>query len=105
MKQKITYELEKEDIQLLKEGLPDNPCDIMQCSHGYRMTCCGCPKYYDYAEKVKVFKENNLYDIALELKELSDKKRKLQSMKDEMAELEKSIQNDEEKYSAVLEML
>ena len=39
--EKREYSFDNEDLKLLKETLPDNPCE--KCSPSERMLCCGCP--------------------------------------------------------------
>ena len=84
MKITQTVEFTIEDKKLLKQLLPKDPCN--GCSN--ILGCCGCPEGYDYAEKVRPYKDANIYNIALAIRRIHDIK---QNMKLEEAEIKHLI--------------
>lgn len=82
-----TVEFTDEDRQLLKQLLPKDPCN--GCNLG--VGCCGCPEGYDYAEKVRPYKDANIYDIALDIRKIHDIKQNMKLEEDEIKNLMESI--------------
>ena len=60
--EKREYSFDNEDLKLLKETLPGNPCE--KCSPSERMVCCGCPDRREYDKVIEVYKDHNIYEIA-----------------------------------------
>ena len=73
------------DLELLKNILPDNPCN--ECDAAIRQYCCGCQKNTDYNACIKQYKDNNIYDIALNIKEVYDIKKMIKEMEDKQQEI------------------
>lgn len=82
-----TVEFTDEDRELLKQLLPKDPCN--GCILG--VGCCGCPEGYDYAEKVRPYKDANIYDIALGIRKIHDIKQNMKLEEDEIKNLMESI--------------
>lgn len=79
-----TVEFTDEDRELLiKQLLPKDPCN--GCNLG--VGCCGCPEGYDYAEKVRPYKDANIYDIALGIRKIHDIKQNMKLEEDEIKNL------------------
>lgn len=58
----ITRTFDKEDVELIKKYLPDNPCESCDASLG----CCGCQAQRDYeATYVKPLKDAGIYEYAV----------------------------------------
>lgn len=87
MKITQTVEFTIEDKKLLKQLLPKDPCN--GCSN--ILGCCGCPEGYDYAEKVRPYKDANIYDIALAIRRIHDIKQNMKLEEDEIKHLMDSI--------------
>ncbi len=67
---KMIMKLSDEDINLLKHDIPDSPCmSCRMCS-----ACCGCNKGDEYNKIIKPYKDNGIYDYALQIKELKNLK-------------------------------
>lgn len=71
----------------IKTLLPKDPCN--GCNLG--VGCCGCPEGYDYAEKVRPYKDANIYDIALGIRKIHDIKQNMKLEEDEIKNLMESI--------------
>lgn len=82
-----TTEYTVEDRALLKQLLPKDPCN--GCNLG--VGCCGCPEGYDYEEKVRLYKDANIYDIALTLRKIHDIRQNMKQEEDEIKHLMDSI--------------
>lgn len=82
-----TVEFTTEDRELLKQLLPKNPCD----GCGDVIGCCGCPDGRDYAEKVRPYKDANIYDIALTIRRIYDIKHNIRLEEEESEHLKNSI--------------
>lgn len=82
-----TVEYTTEDRKLLKQLLPKNPCD----SCGAGVGCCGCPNGRDYEEKVRPYKDANIYDIALTIRKIHDIKQNIRLEEAEIEHLKNSI--------------
>lgn len=82
-----TVEFTDEDRELLKQLLPKDPCNGCNLVVG----CCGCPEGYDYAEKVRPYKDANIYDIALGIRKIHDIKQNMKLEEDEIKNLMESI--------------
>lgn len=79
---KREYSFDNEDLKLLKETLPGNPCE--KCSPNERMVCCGCPDRREYDKVIKVYKDHNIYEIACAIN-------KVDALVDEEARLKTQI--------------
>ena len=80
-------EFTDEDRKLLKQLLPKNPCN--DCSDV--VGCCGCSDGRDYAEKVRPYKDANIYDIALGIRKIHDIKQNIKREENEIEHLMDSI--------------
>lgn len=78
-----------DDFKLLSRVLPNNPCT--KCDARIRGYCCGCQQGTDYNKVVKPYKDNNVYEIALQIKEYYD--------------LQKAINNFIDKQDDILDSL
>ena len=81
--EKREYSFDNEDLKLLKETLPDNPCE--KCSPSERMVCCGCPDRREYDKVIEVYKDHNIYEIACAI-------HKVDALVDEETKLKTQIQ-------------
>ena len=61
------YIFDNEDRRLLSIELPDNPCDNYSLK---KNECCWCSDVDKYAKTVKLYKERNIYDLALKIKSM-----------------------------------
>lgn len=86
-----------EDLELLKTPLPYNPC--LTCGVG--AACCGCPEGREHLEKVKRYKELNIYDIACNLAKIKTLENEIKEKKQEIVDIEKNI--PEEVLNAISE--
>lgn len=85
--------LSKEDIDLLKEVLPMNPC--RKCSINARMGCCGCVEKCIHEQKLKPYNETGILELALQISYQRDRLNAYN-------QLEKEIQIDSEKLRGKL---
>lgn len=81
------YKLSENDIELLKNILPDNPC----CDCYIGSACCGCPEGGKYERQVKPYKEAGIYEIALNIKKSRMIKRIIKAREEELEALINSI--------------
>ena len=63
-----TYIFDFDDYKLLHSILPNNPCH--SCSENN--SCCGCPSGDSYSKKIRPYRDNGIYELALELKSADD---------------------------------
>ena len=82
-----TVEFTVEDRKLLKQLLPKNPCD----GCGVGVGCCGCQDSRDYEEKVRPYKDANIYDIALTIRKIHDIRQNIKLEENEIEHLKNSI--------------
>jgi len=68
MKKTEKIEFTKKDIELLRQEIADNPCD--DCSLQRDGSCCGCPSGRDYMAAIKPYKDANILEYAIALKDL-----------------------------------
>lgn len=101
MKKIVTYQLDEEDIELLKKEIPDNPCNI-KC-HGGFIGCCVCPDICEYADTVKIYKDKGIFNIALEIKRIKENKKQIQQLQEKIKELEEESIKIEKKYPEIFE--
>lgn len=81
---------EESDYELLKKGLPADPCTSCgQTRHG----CCGCKKAFDYEKEAKEFKEAGVYELALKIRMLNENNNKLRIIKRDNEKLIKEIKD------------
>ena len=66
MKINQTYQFSDEEIKMLKNPLPYNPCEYC----GGKEYCCGCQKEREYVHKITKYKEFGIYDIARNIQEV-----------------------------------
>lgn len=64
----VTTEIEDNDHELLKSGLPDNPCTKCPDYIG----CLGCPRGNEYRNRKKQFEDANILDVAKQLREYNE---------------------------------
>ena len=82
-----TVEFTAEDRELLKQLLPKNPCD----GCGFGVGCCGCRESRDYEEKVRPYKDANIYDIALTIRKIHEIKQSIRLEETEIEHLRSRI--------------
>lgn len=82
-----TYQFSDEEIKMLENPLPHNPCKY--CSG--KEYCCGCQKGREYVHKITKYKELGIYDIARNIQEahniqasIRDFKNKIRSLQTEL---------------------
>lgn len=75
----------EEDFKLLSNVLPNDPCK--KCDARIRGYCCGCQQGTDYNKVVKPYKENNIYEIALEIKEYYDLQKIINHSRDKQMDI------------------
>lgn len=78
-----------DDFKLLSRVLPNNPCT--KCDARIRGYCCGCQQGADYDKIVKPYKDNNIYEIALSIKEYYDLNKSIEEMRERQANILKDI--------------
>ena len=66
MKINQTYQFSDEEIKMLKNPLPYNPCEYCMGQE----YCCGCQKEREYVHKITKYKELGIYDIARNIQEV-----------------------------------
>lgn len=90
MKQIITYEFEESDFELLKQGLPDDPCS--KCGTVY----CpgGCPEQKEYDNVKKKFEDAHIYDVSVVLKEIIRLNKEKKDIQNKISELWKTLPNE-----------
>ena len=76
-----------EDRRLLSIEIPDNPCH--KCSDSDE--CCGCPDDRKYHEAIQIYKERNIYDLALKFKRIKILQREIDKLQNEIEKIEKEI--------------
>lgn len=77
------------DFELLKMELPSNPCT--KCDARIRGYCCGCQQGTDYDKYIKPYKDNNVLDIALKIKEHNDTLKLINELQDKLADIQGEI--------------
>lgn len=70
-----------EDFELLKKELPNNPC----CKCRDSLACCGCSSGDIYNKAIMPYKDNNILEIALKIKEY---KQALKSINEQQGKLD-----------------
>lgn len=80
MKRITNVLIEDSDYELLEKVLPDNPCD--GCGAG--VGCCGCPSGKDYGEKVKLYKDAGIYEVAMAVKRINTAENKMTVLQKEI---------------------
>lgn len=90
MKIVTQYEFDDEDRRLLSIKLPDNPCG--KCYLISSGECCGCPDGDKYAETVKIYKERNIYDLALKFKRMDDLQKEIVDIQKQINNIKKEIE-------------
>lgn len=78
-----------EDRRLLSIELPDNPCH--NCPDGSVGECCGCSDDRKYNEAIRIYKERNIYDLALKFKRIKRLQREIDKIQNEIEKIEKEI--------------
>lgn len=81
-----------EDFELLSKVLPDNPC--RKCDANIRGYCCGCQKGTDYAKIAKPYKDSNIYEIALEIKEFYDLDKSIKEIRSKQKDILDNLPKD-----------
>lgn len=74
-------------LELLKKPLPENPCST--CGMG--VACCGCHHGRMYLEQVEPYKKLGVYDIACELRRITEIKRKMEEMQNELDNIKNNL--------------
>lgn len=77
------------DFELLKKELPNNPCKI--CYFSTNGGCCGCHDGTAYENIVKPYKENNILDVALKIKEYNDTLKLINKYEDKLSDIMREI--------------
>lgn len=78
-----------EDRRLLSIELPDNPCN--NCSVDNVGECFGCPDDFKYNEAIRIYKERNIYDLALKFKKIKKLQREIDKIQKEIEKIKKEI--------------
>lgn len=79
----------KEDFELLKKELPNDPCK--KCDARIRGYCCGCPQGTDYDKYIKPYKDNNVLEIALDIKQYKDTLREIKKHELELSRVKDKL--------------
>lgn len=79
--------INKESLELLKAPLPKNPCST--CSMG--AACCGCPDGREYLERIKSYKELNVYDIACQLRDIAEIEKEIRKKQNEIDNIKNNL--------------
>lgn len=85
----ITTVYTEEDKNLLSKEIPDNPCDV--CDPYMESCCTGCLKKHIYNDVVKPYKDNDIYGLALLIKERNRLKRSINDANDRIAQINSQL--------------
>ena len=66
----------EEDKELLKMPIPHSPC--INCSMGF--SCYGCQQQHEYNHTVEKYKESGIFQYALNIQQILDKKEKISDL-------------------------
>ncbi|MEG1597737.1 MAG: hypothetical protein RR359_05635 [Bacilli bacterium] len=78
IKQEIKFS--ESDLELLSKILPNIPCKECLIDS---FSCNGCDELLEYNKYIKPYEDNNMYEIALKLKELDNKNKSIKMIRDE----------------------
>lgn len=81
-----------EDFELLSKVLPDNPC--CKCNENIRGYCYGCQQSVDYDKLVKPYKDNNIYEIALDIKEFYNLDKSIKEIRSKQKDILDNLPKD-----------
>lgn len=87
MTKEVILHFTEEDKKLLSTPLPDDPCK--KC--GDRYGCCGCIDGTKYNEAKKPYIDNNIFAIAMKLKERSNLQKEKDEIEKKIAEIENEL--------------
>lgn len=62
MRKETIVKFEESDFELLKGGIPSNPCQ--KCTPAERAACCGCPAEREYRQQMKPFIDAGIEEYA-----------------------------------------
>lgn len=62
MKEQTIYTFSDDDLKLLKQPIPINPCSHCLDSG----SCCGCPEERKYQTIIKPYRDNNLLVLPIQ---------------------------------------
>ena len=85
------YVFDDEDRRLLSIELPDNPC--INCPDSSVGECCRCSNDLKYNEAIQIYKERNIYDLALKFKRIKKLQREIDKIQKEIEKIEKEIED------------
>ena len=88
MKINQTYQFSDEEIKMLKNPLPYNPCEY--CSG--KEYCCGCQKEREYVHKITKYKELGIYDIARNSQEAHNIQARIRDFKNKISRLQTELE-------------
>lgn len=80
-----------EDIELLKQPIPDNPC--LKCG-AESMTCCGCHAYYKWKSLIKKYEDLGIYGYALLLKTKRQLEKSLSEIQNDLDTLNRELPDE-----------
>lgn len=70
MKEQTIYTFSDDDLKLLKQPIPINPCSHCLDSG----SCCGCPKERDYCTAIKPYRDANILIFADIIRNIRNKR-------------------------------
>ncbi len=79
-----------EDKEMLKQPLPDNPCNHPLCD-GHAAECFGCEEYHKYKEIVKLYEERGLLQITSYYKRINNILKEIKRYEKEVRSLAKEL--------------
>ncbi len=77
------------DKDLLSRELPDNPCSA--CGPSISMGCMGCANRREYDSLVKKYRDSNIYEIVLLIKEHNTLIRRITDDQSRLKQIEAQI--------------
>lgn len=88
MKINQTYQFSDEEIKMLNNPLPYNPCEYC----GGKEYCCGCQKEREYFHKITKYKELGIYDIACNIQEARHIQASIRDFKNKISSLQTELE-------------
>lgn len=85
---KVETILEDGDKELIFSKLPNNPCDKCDLRMG---GCCGCPDGRKYEDALKIYKVQNVLELAQKSNSYYNKYKEVERLTLEMQKLEKDF--------------
>ena len=85
MKEQIIYTFSDDDLKLLKQPIPIDPCSHCPDS----VYCCGCPEERKYQTTIKPYRDNNLLVFADTIRNIRKKRSESEHLLKRSKELNK----------------